>query len=117
MCDEPFILDNSLCATCGLCCLPWQHKPGAPAHYPCAYLTKNGCELSADQRPEACREFTCKRLRAFVAGEPFNEPMGREEEWLLAMYETLILSGKADIPEWYKLKLDSNRERRRLRNV
>ncbi len=116
MCNETFILDNSLCSTCGLCCLPWQHKPGAPAHYPCEYLTETGCELTADKRPEPCREFSCKRLRAAVTGESFNEPMGREEEWLLAMYETLILAGKADTPQWYAPILEVNRERRKLRN-
>ena len=49
--SSDYILDHPLCAECGLCCLPWQHKPGAPAHYPCAHLTEHGCELSADARP------------------------------------------------------------------
>ncbi|MCD6119954.1 hypothetical protein J7K50_09000, partial [bacterium] len=107
-----YIFDHPLCAECGLCCLPWQHKPGAPAFYPCGHLTEKGCELSADERPEACREFTCKRLRAHVSGAEFDLPMGRDEEWLLALFESYLLAGKAEVPEWYVETLEQNRARR-----
>jgi len=125
------IFDHPLCAECGLCCLPWQHKLGAPARYPCAHLTERGCELDSDARPDACREFACKRLIAYVEKRKLgdatgvegskamdrasDEPMGREEEWLLALFETYLLAGIAETPEWYRATLERNRARRRMR--
>jgi len=100
-----------------LCCLPWQHKPGAPSFYPCEYLTEKGCELKAENRPEVCQEFSCKRLRAYVEEKHFDEVMGRDEEWLLALFETLLMAGKAVVPDWYHGILELNRNRRRARNT
>jgi len=114
---ERLILDHELCAECGLCCLPWQHKHGAPKFYPCAHLTPDGCELSADDRPGACREFACKRLIAAVDGKPFAPAMGRDEEWLLGMFEIYLGAGAAELPEWYRPIWERNLERRANRRA
>ena len=145
------ILDHPLCASCALCCLPWNHHPSkdeslrkratretagriwekikldqaepelnavfdaSRCAYPCGWLTPAGCALSADERPESCREFACKRLRAAVRDQKFDLPRGRDEEWLLALFESYVGSRLAYIPDWLAPLVAASRLRRTKR--